>query len=193
MNAPASSIFINNFMYTVKEYHPKMDLNQFYEEARKRNYHNNDSYESMIKPFEDLPDTKIFILYYNNRVVGTSISHPFLNGYRIFTRLCVFIDMTHFQGCWTPQIFKRHQHVTPQIFFREHSKLKGPLYFTTHSENTGKMTSMHRSVTKWLEECEIINWWGDINYRGCVQSVWKVNTQKWLNDMNKYPIYYEVL
>ena len=99
--------------------------------------------------------------------------------------------MTHFQGCWTPQIFKRHQHVTPQIFFREHSKLNGPLYFTTHAEDTGKMMSMHKSVTKWLEECGIINWMGDINYRGCVQSVWKVNAKKWIDDMKDYSIDYE--
>ena len=180
-------------MYTLKEYHPEMDLSQFYEEARKRNYHNNDSYESMIKPFEDIPDSRVLILFYNDVPVASSVSHPFLDGYRIFARLCVFTDLTPFNRCGTVKAFKEHQHVTPRFFLPEHAKLKGPLYFTTHPEDTAKMQSMHRVVTKWLSECGVIGWLGDMKYRGCVQSVWKVNTQKWLEDMDKYPIYYDNL
>ena len=180
-------------MYTLKEYYPEMDLSQFYEEARKRNYHNNDSYESMIKPFEDMHSKKILILSYNDKIVGSSISHPFLDGHRIFARLCVFTDLTPFKRCGTVKAFKEHQHITARFFLPEHAKLKGPLYFTTHPEPIAKMKGVHNNATKWFEQAGVVGWLGDMNYRGCVQSVWKVNTQKWLNDMNKYPIYYDNL
>lgn len=180
-------------MYTIKEWNENLDLSEFYDEARKRGYHNNDSYESMIQPFENLDDTKILILYYNGIAVGSSISHPFLDGYRIFTRLCVFTDLTPFKRCGTVKAFKEHQHITPRFFLPEHAKLKKQLYFTTHPEETAKMQSMHTLVTRWLEQCNVIEHYDDVTYRGCTQSVWKVNTERWLNDMNRYPIYYENL
>lgn len=180
-------------MYEIKEWNEQIDLSEFYAEASRRGFHNNDSYESMIKPFEDVEDTKILILHYNGKAVGSSISHPFLDGYRIFARLCVFTDLTPFSRCGTVKAFKEHQHVTPRFFLPEHAKLDAPLYFTTHPEDTAKMQSMHRVVTKWLSDCGVIEWFRSKEYRGCIQSVWKVHTQKWLNDMNKYPIYYENL
>ena len=64
-------------MYEIKEWNEEIDLSEFYAEASRRGFVNNDSYESMIKPFEDLPNTTILLLYYNNEVVGTAISHPF--------------------------------------------------------------------------------------------------------------------
>ena len=180
-------------MYTMKEWNENLDLSEFYDEARKRGYHNNDSYESMIQPFENLDDTKILILYYNNMAVGSSISHPFLDGYRIFARLCVFTDLTPFKRCGTVRAFKEHQHITARFFLPEHAKLNSPLYFTTHPEPTAKMKGVHNNAAKWFEQAGVSAWLGDMKYRGCVQSVWKVNTQKWLDDMNKYPIYYENL
>jgi hypothetical protein len=180
-------------MFKVVNWTPDLDITDFYDEAKKRGYHNNDSYESMIKPFEDLEDTKILILYYDNKTVGCSISHPFLDGYRIFTRLCVFTDLTPFRRCGTVKAFKEHQHVTPRFFLPEHAKLNAPLYFTTHPEDTAKMQSMHKLVTSWLSQCEVIEHYDNIEYRGSTQSVWKVNTEKWLDDMNKYPIYYDSL
>ena len=180
-------------MYEIKYYDKNLNLDKFYSEAKKRKYHNNDSYENMIEPFIDLPGSQILILYYQDNPVACSISHPFLDGHRIFARLCVFTDLTPFNRCGTVKAFKEHQHVTPRFFLPEHAKLKGPLYFTTHPENTASMQSMHKVVTKWLSECGVIDWLGDMKYRGCVQSVWKVNTQKWIDDMENHPIYYENL
>lgn len=180
-------------MYTVKEYREGMDLSSFYEEARKRKRHNNDSYESMIKPFEGLPDVKILLLYYGSIPVGCSISEPFLDGYRIFVRLCVLNHLIPKQRHGTVAAFKKHQHITARFFLKEHAKLNARLYFTTHPSDTAKMQAVHKKATKWFSEIGVIEYYSTRQVRGSTQMVWKVNTEKWLDQMAHEPVYYENL
>jgi hypothetical protein len=180
-------------MYTVKEYHPDMDLTSFYEEARKRKRYNNDSYESMIKPFEGIDNVKILILFYSGVPVGVSMAEPFLDGFRIFVRLCVFNHLVPKRRSGTVEAFKKHQHITARFFLPEHAKLNAPLYLTTHPSATAKMQSVHSRATKWFSEIGVIEYYTTREVRGSQQIVWKVNADKWLRQMEEQPIYYENL
>ena len=182
-------------MYEIKEWNESIDLSDFYAEARKRGLHNNDSHESMIKPFEDLPNTTVLLLYYNNEVVGTAISHPFdeyeEGSYRIFARLCMFTDKTPLQRVGTiVEAFKYHQNTTSRFFLPEFAKrIDANMYFTTHPEDTGAMKMVHKVAAKAFAKYGDAKYMGQFDYRGRDQSVWKVNTEKWLSELDRYPIY----
>jgi hypothetical protein len=84
-------------MHKLKEWDPSLDLTEFYSEATRRGFVNNSSQKAMIDCFRNEKEWSVWILYDNDRAIGSVAAHSFddvmgPNSYRILTRVCTFAE-----------------------------------------------------------------------------------------------------
>ena len=79
-------------MYNIIPWTEDLDLTDFYAEAERKGFVNNSSQEAMIDCFKHENKWRVWILYYNDRAVGSVAAHSIEEGYRICARTCV---LTH--------------------------------------------------------------------------------------------------
>lgn len=181
-------------MYKLIEWDKDLDLSEFYDEARKKGYCNNDSHESMIKPFDDVDDVKVFILYYNDNAVGSVVAHSFPemgeNSYRICARTCVLTDKIPTNTLRTRNQIITHQHVTGQFLIPacvEWAGKENNLYITSNNLEGGSQRLVHNVYFPAMEKSGQVEYIKDMKYRGTTQSVWKLNVEKFYHELNKHP------
>jgi len=186
--------------YKIIEYNDNLDLEDFYNEADSRGFVNNNSRKTLVDCFANEKERQVWILYYKDKAVGSVAAHSFDDykpgAYRILARTCVLSDLTPFRRVGTIEAFKKHQHVTARFFLPacvEWCGIDSDMYITTHPEPTGQMKAVHRLITSVWQRTGLIEKEKDIEYRGSVQSVWKVNAHKFMAELEKYPAYYESL
>jgi hypothetical protein len=191
---------MQNMNYKIIEYNDKLELDSFYDLANSRGLVNNNSKKTLVDCFHNEREKQVWILYYNDLPIGSVAAHSFDDykpgAYRILARTCVLSDQTPFRSVGTIEAFKKHQHVTARFFLPacvNWCGIDSDMYITTHPEPTGQMKSVHRLITKVWQKTGLITKEKDFEYRGSVQSVWKVDAHKFMAELEKYPAYYKSL
>jgi hypothetical protein len=182
-------------MYKIIKWNPTLDLTEFYQEASRRGFDNNSSQEAMIDCFRNEPEWAAWILYKDDRAVGSVVAHTFdvmgPTSYRVLARTCSFGDARPSSGLiTTKRLIAEHQNLTDQfllpicIEWAGHNK---NLYATSNNSCVASQRLVHNHYFPTLAKLGIVEWVCDINYRSTDQSVWRINVSAFEENLNKYP------
>lgn len=183
-------------MFKLVEWSANLDLSDFYKEARLRGFVNNSSQQAMIDCFRNEQEWAAWILYQNDRAVGSVAAHCFddvmgVGSYRILTRVCAFAETAPRAGLLTVnRMMREHQHISDQLFLPKCIEWAGNcngLYATSNSNKQASQRLVHKYYFPTLAELDIVERIRDVEYRGLVQTVWKINPGKFYENLSKYP------
>lgn len=178
-------------MYSIVKWTPGLDLTDFYAEADRRGFVNNANQKAMIDCFRNEREWCVWILYYNNTAVGAVGAHSIDEGYRICARTCVFTDLVdskYSTALRTKSVITEHQNPTAQFFIPiciEWVSNKGDMYITTHPSDVGTQRRVHNTWGPLLSKTGCVTKAFEKDYRGHVQTFWKLNTQVFLEQLGK--------
>lgn len=184
-------------MYQIKEWSEDLDLSEFYSEALRRGFINNSSQQLMVDCFRKEKDWKVWLLYHNDKVVGSVGAHslPELgpNSYRICARTCVFTDMldgVYGKNLRTLSVITEHQNPTAQFFIPkciEYCGLDSDMYISSHPSDVGTQKRVHTVYCPSLEKLGTLTRTRELMYRGHLQTFWKLNSEVFLTQLNSSP------
>lgn len=176
-------------MYKVIPWSSDLELSAFYKEADKRGFVNNNSQQSMIDCFRNEKEWQVWILYYNDIAVGSVAAHSIDEGYRICARTCVLTDLIPTSTLRTRNQIINHQHVTAQFLMPACIGWVGnnDMYITSHPSEVGTQRLVHKIWGPALESTGALTRAFEKNYRGHVQTFWKLNKDVFLEQLNKVP------
>lgn len=178
--------------YKLVEWDESLDLTDFYNEASRRGYENNSSQKRMVDCFRNEREWCVWILYHNDIAVGSVAAHSFDDvipgGYRICARTCAFSEYKPNQGLLTvKRMIREHQHVTPQFFMPkciEWVNNRGDMYITSNNSTVASQRLVHNLYFPYMEKYGTVSKVKDVFYRGTEQTVWKFNTEVFLDQLN---------
>jgi hypothetical protein len=181
-------------MFKLIDYSTDLNLDTFYQNARSRGYDNNGSESILVNSFRNEHDFKLWILYYNGIAVGSTATHSLgilPNSYRICVRTCVFTDLlpTH-HTLRTINNIRQHQHVTAQFFIPAcvlYCPIESDLYITTHSSEIASQRLVHEIFCPTLAEQGCLEKTHELDYRGHVQTFWKLDKFKFMQQLDQFP------
>ena len=181
-------------MFNLVEWTPQLDLTEFYAEATSRGFVNNSSQKAMIDCFNNEREWQVWILYENNRAVGSCAAHSFddvmgPNSYRILTRVCTFAESRKDKGLITPKkLVAEHQNLTDQFLLPQCIKWAGHgnMYATSNSSTVASQRLVHSYYFPTLAKLGIVVKIKDIHYRHTDQTVWQIHPEKFLENLKRY-------
>jgi hypothetical protein len=177
-------------MFSLVPWSPDIDLENFYKEATRKGFYNNNSKSTMIDCFRNEREWQVWILYYKNTVVGSVAAHSIDEGYRICARTCVLTDLLPFNTMRTRNQIINHQHVTAQYFMPaciEWVNNKGDMFITSHSSEVGTQRLVHTIWGPGLEKTGVLSRAFEKEYRGHLQTFWKLNVEVFLDQLRQNP------
>jgi hypothetical protein len=174
-------------VYKIIPWTLELDLTDFYAEAGRRGFVNNASQKAMVDCFRNEREWCVWILYYNNIAIGSVGAHSIDEGYRICARTCVFTDMLPMNTIRTRNQIVTHQHVTAQFFMPACIDWIGnqDMYITTHPSDVGTQRLVHTIWGPSLEKTGVLTRAFEKEYRGHLQTFWKLNTGVFLEQLAK--------
>jgi len=184
-------------MHTLVEWTPELDLSDFYAEAAHRGFVNNSSQKAMIDCFHNEREWNAWILYEDDRAIGSVAAHTFPemgpNAYRILTRTCVLdgVIPNGGKGLGTGRWYiQQHQNTTCQFYVPkmiEWCGIDSDMYATSNQLDGGSQRKVHNIYFPLLERQGEFTKAKEIHYRGADQTVWKLNPLVFLENLNRYP------
>jgi hypothetical protein len=179
-------------MYKIVPWHPTLNLSDFYTEANKRGFTNNSSQKTMIDCFQNEREWCVWILYYNDIAVGSVAAHSIDEGYRICARTCVLTDLLPTSTLRTRNQIINHQHVTAQFFMPVCIKWvagRSNIYITSHPSEVGTQRLVHNIWGPALESTGVLTRAFEKEYRGHIQTFWKLNVEVFLDQLEKVKLW----
>lgn len=191
-------------MYKIIPWTSDLDLTEFYSLAESKGFLNNSNQKLLVNCFDKEREKQVWILYYNDRAVGSVAAHSFdemgENSYRIAVRTCVFSDLLpsvaertgnsiKINGLRTVEGIVTHQNVTSQFLIPaclEWVPKESNLYITTNENDAGTQRHVHRIFAPAMERSGQMKRIKDIVYRGTKQTVWQFFPDKFWEMMNRY-------
>jgi hypothetical protein len=185
-------------MYKVVPWHEGLNLDNFFEESTRRGFKNNSSKAALIDCFKNEKEKQVWILYFNDRAVGSVAAHSFddvmgPNSYRIAARTCVFTDLvdnSYSSGLRTKSVITEHQNPTAQFLIPaciNWCPSNADLYITSNQSSVGTQRRVHNIFGPLLEKKGIMKKVKNIHYRGIDQTVWYFDADKFNEDIKRYP------
>jgi hypothetical protein len=181
-------------LYKLVSWSEELDLTDFYRRAADRGFENNSNQKILVDCFRREREWKVWILYYNEIAAGSVAAHSldFLeNSYRICARTCVMTDLlpkAHLRSLgYTCQ---QHQNATAQFFIPQCIEWAGQdkdLYITTHASEVGSQRLVHEIYCPALEKTGALKKSFEQEYRGHLQTFWKLNVDIFLEQLNRLP------
>jgi len=178
-------------IYKLVKWTPDLDLTDFYAEATRRGFTNNNSHFTMIERIQRERECAIWILYYNGCAVGSVAAHSLdilPNAYRICARTCLFTDQLPLhQLRGLDYTIKKHQNITAQFFIPQCIEWAGEdkdLYITSHSSDIGTQRLVHKIYCPALAETGALTCTHELEYRGHIQTFWKLNVDVFNKQLN---------
>jgi hypothetical protein len=178
-------------MYKMMPWSEDLDLSDFYAEAERRGFVNNATQKMLVDSLAKEDKWCVWVLYYNNTAVGTVGAHslPELgdNAYRICARTCAFTDMMPIDHLRTREGITSHQNVTAQFFIPQCIEWvgEGDMYITTHPSEIGTQRLVHTVWGPSLALTGCLTLAVSKEYRGHVQTFWKLNKDVFLDQLDK--------
>lgn len=182
-------------MYKLVEWSPELDLTEFYEEASSRGFANNSSQKAMIDCFRNEKLWKAWILYQDSKAVGSVVSHTFddvmgYGSFRVLARTCTFGTARPNGGLITPRrLIAEHQNLTDQFLLPACIEWAGKdkLYATSNDSKVASQRLVHRYYFPTLAKLGIVEKVKEVHYRNTDQTVWKINADRFLENLERYP------
>jgi hypothetical protein len=182
-------------MHTLVEWTPKLDLSDFYAEATRRGFVNNSSQKAMIDCFQNEREWNAWILYEDDRAIGSVAAHSFddviPNSYRILTRVCTFAEARQSKGLITPKrLVAEHQNLTDQFLLPkciEWVAGRGRMFATSNKSKEASQRLVHSYYFPTLEKLGIVTNVREVHYRHTDQTVWEIHADKFLENLERYP------
>lgn len=181
-------------MFNLVEYNDNLDLAKFYEDAKERGFVNNSSKKAMIDCFANERDWKVWILYDNTDAVGSVAAHSLdiigPNAYRICARTCTFAEARPSHGLITVRrLILEHQNLTAQFFIPkciEYCPTDSDLYITSNESKVASQRQVHEIYCPTLAKTGLLTKTHELEYRGHVQSFWKLDREIFFSQLSKY-------
>jgi hypothetical protein len=183
--------------YKVVRWTSDLDLTEFYATAESKGFVNNSSQKMLVDSLAKEREWCVWILYYNNKAIGSVGAHSFPemgdNAYRVAVRTCVFTDMilgTYGAGLRTISVITEHQNPTAQFLIPtciNWAPVGSSLYITSNESSVGTQRRVHRTFGPALEKLGQMKRIKEIDYRGTIQTVWQLFPDKFLKEISKYP------
>jgi len=180
-------------MFEIVPFSDDLDLEEFYEKAKAKGYVNNSSRFWLKDCFRNEEESETWILYYNNKPVGSVAAHSFpemgANSYRIAARTCIFTDEIDTISLRTRNQIITHQHATGQFLIPaciEWAGRNNNLYITSNNLEAGSQRLVHTIYFPSMEKSGQVTNCGEIEYRGAIQTVWKLNVDKFYEELEKH-------
>jgi len=181
-------------MFTIKEYNDSLDLSQYYQLAHDRGFYNNDSKEKLINTWQHMDRWQVWLLYYNDQIVGSIAAHSLEelgilgDAYRIAARTCTFDDLTGQRKTLRTAntIIAKHQNLTAQLLLPLCIDWAGrdkDLYISSNENDTGTQKYVHKLYCPGLRKINILENPIELEYRGAIQSFWKMNVSEFYQQM----------
>ncbi len=180
-------------MYKIVPWSEELDLTEFYAEAEQRGFANNASQKAMIDCFRNEPEWAGWILYQDNKAVGSVAAHSFNvmgpNAYRVLARTCTFGEARQNGGLITPKkLIAEHQNLTDQFLLPACINwAKGELYATSNESTVASQRLVHRHYFPTLAKLGIVERVKEIHYRHTDQTVWRIHSDRFLENLARYP------
>jgi hypothetical protein len=182
-------------VYKVVPWSQKLDLTEFYQTAELKGFLNNTSQRMLVDCFNNEREKQVWILYYNNKPVGSVAAHSFDDvmgpgSYRIAARTCVFSDHLPKNNLRTKNQIVTHQHVTSQFLIPaciDWAPKDASLYITSNENEAGTQKLVHRIFGPAMEESGQMKKIKDVFYRGTNQTIWQIFPEKFYQELEKYP------
>lgn len=176
------------------EYSESLNLNDFYAYAKAKGYENNSNKVIMIDSLSKEKDYKLWILMYDDKAVGCTATHSLdilPNAYRICARTCIFTDLLPKNHTLrTVNNIREHQHITAQYFIPlcvEYCPMNSDLYITTNKSLVASQRLVHSVFCPTLEKTGCLEKTHELEYRGHLQTFWKLNKIEFMKQLNQYP------
>ena len=181
-------------MYTVVNWSEDLNLTEFYAEAERRGFDNNASQKAMIDCFRNEPEWAAWILYQDNKAIGSVAAHSFdvmgKDCYRVLARTCTFGTARPTGGLITPKkLIAEHQNLTDQFLLPAClAWTKNKQVFATSNESTvASQRLVHRHYFPTLAKLGIVEHVCDMLYRNTEQTVWQIHPEKFFANLAHYP------
>lgn len=181
-------------MYKIVPWSNDLDLTEFYATAKSKGFVNNASQQMLVDSLAKEREWCVWILYYNNKAVGSVGAHSFPEmgetAYRIAVRTCVFSSMLPLNALRTRNQIVTHQHVTSQFLIPvciDWAPKGSNLYITSNENSVGTQRLVHRIFGPAMESTGQMKRIVEMNYRGTDQTVWQLYPDKFYFELNKYP------
>lgn len=184
---------VRNFMFKIIPWSEGLDLTDFYTSAGKRGFENNSSQRVMIDCFRNEPEWAAWILYQNERPIGSVVAHSFNimgpNAYRVLARTCTLSEANLNNGLiTTKKLIAQHQNLTDQFLLPACINwAKGELYATSNESTVGSQRLVHKHYFPTLAKLGIAERVCQMNYRNTYQTVWRIHPDKFLANLELYP------
>lgn len=186
-------------MFKIVEYSNELDLDGFYKEAEEKGFVNNSSKKAMIECFNNEKEKQAWILYEDDRPVGSVAAHSFddvmgPNTYRVLTRVCTFGESRPVKGLITPKrLVAEHQNLTDQFLLPaciEWVNGRGRMFATSNASKVASQRLVHSYYFPTLEKLGIVKRIKDVHYRNTDQTVWEIFGDKFYENLNKFERWY---
>jgi hypothetical protein len=177
-------------MYKIIPWSPELDLTDFYRYCTAKAFVNNASQKAMIDCFRNEREWFVWILFYNDVAVGSVAAHSIDEGYRICARTCVLSDLLPLNTLRTRNQIITHQHVTAQYLMPaciDWVNKRGDMYITSHPSEVGTQRLVHTVWGPSLEKTGVLTRAFEKEYRGHVQTFWKLNADVFLEQLSSAP------
>jgi len=182
-------------MYTIIPWSNQLNLNSFYDRAKKKGFNNNSSQQQMIDCFSNEKQWQAWILYRDKEPIGSVVAHTLdifgeEKAFRILARCCVLEGNRKSRGLMTyKKAIQEHQNFTDQFFLPTCISWAGSdstLYATSNNEESGSQKLVNRIYFPILHDMGIVEDCGEVNYRNTNQTLWKFNVENFYNNLNKH-------
>jgi len=147
--------------YKLIKWTPELDLTEFYSEANRRGYENNNSQKTMFDCFLNEREWAGWMLEYNGKFIGGVI----------------IVE----QQCCATQFF-----IPISIQWAG----EGKRFFATSNANPmGSQQRVNNLWFPMQAELGRFSWVKEAHYRGCDQNVWELNVDEWKKSLAMYEIW----
>lgn len=184
---------VKKSMYKIVPWTEDLDLSEFYAEAEHRGFANNANQRVMVDCFRNEPKWAVWILYQNNKAIGSVAAHSFTamgpNAFRVLARTCTFGTARPISGLITPKkLIAEHQNLTDQFLLPTCINwAKGDLYATSNESTVASQRLVHRHYFPTLAKIGIVERIKEMNYRNTNQTIWRIYPDKFLANLKLYP------
>lgn len=182
-------------MYKLVPWSATLDLSEFYTRATERGFVNNASQKAMIDCFAKEERSQVWILYQGEKAVGSVAAHSLpelgANAYRICARTCTLAEARLSHALITiNRLIKQHQNLTAQFFIPACIEWCGEdadMYISSHPSEVGTQRMVHNIYCPTLVKTGTLERTCELEYRGHLQTFWKLNVPVFLEQLNSNP------
>ena len=174
-------------MYRFEIYNGTQDLTQWYKDAEEKGYYNNSNKEMLVDWVEKHEDATLFLLYYNEHIVGNSVVHSLKelgilgkNAYRIGARTCLIRDRIDGGRVYAPANGPVNHHTVQMLLpvCIEHVGRDKPVYISTHEGGVGSQDRVHKVWTYFTNKLGITGDSIDLEYKGAFQTFRRIDVDR---------------